>query len=58
MIRRMCIKDDLHGVISLFENIEKAIDDKFFVCKILIDLQKGLIMQIITYCFINLPMTE
>ena len=58
MIRRMCIKDDLHGVISLFENIEKAIDDKFFVCKILIDLQKGLIMQIITYCFINLPVTE
>lgn len=58
MIRRMCIKDDLHGVISLFENNEKAIDDKFFVCKILIDLQKGLIMQIITYCFINLPVTE
>ena len=30
-----------HAVISLMENIEKAIDDKMFVCGIFVDLQKA-----------------
>ena len=30
-----------HAVISLIENIEKAIDNKIFVCEIFVDLQKA-----------------
>ena len=30
-----------HAVISLIENIEKAIDNKMFVCKVFVDLQKA-----------------
>ena len=30
-----------HAVISLIENIEKAIDNKMFVCGVLVDLQKA-----------------
>ena len=29
-----------HAVINLTENIEKAIDDKMFVCGVFVDLQK------------------
>ena len=29
-----------HAVISLIENIEKAIDNKVFVCRVFVDLQK------------------
>ena len=29
-----------HAVISLIENIEKAIDNKMFVCAVFVDLQK------------------
>ena len=47
-----------HAVISLIENIEKAIDNKMFVCRVFVDLQKALIMQIITYCFINFHIME
>ena len=31
----------LHAVISLIENIEKAIDNKMFVCSVFVDLQKA-----------------
>ena len=30
-----------HAVISLIENIEKAIDNKMFVCGVFVDLQKA-----------------
>ena len=30
-----------HAVISLIENIEKAIDNKMFVCRVFVDLQKA-----------------
>ena len=30
-----------HAVISLIENIEKAIDNKMFACGVFIDLQKA-----------------
>ena len=30
-----------HAVISLIENIEKAIDNKIFVCRVFVDLQKA-----------------
>ena len=30
-----------HVVISLIENIEKAIDNKMFVCGVFVDLQKA-----------------
>ena len=31
----------VHAVISLIENIEKAIDNKMFACGVFIDLQKA-----------------
>ena len=31
----------VHTVISLIENIEKAIDNKMFVCGVFVDLQKA-----------------
>ena len=47
-----------HAVTSLIENTEKTIDNKMFVCRVFVDLQKALIMQIITYCFINFHIME
>ena len=49
MTRRFYTKNNLdfkkkistaHAVISLIENIEKAIDNKMFVCGVFVDLQK------------------
>ena len=33
-----------HAVISLIKNIERAIDNKMFVCGVFVDLQKHLIL--------------
>ena len=48
-----------HAVISLIENIEKAIDNKLFLfVESLLTCKKHLIQLIITYCFINFHIME
>ena len=47
-----------HAVIILIENIEKAIENKLFVCGVFVDLQKAFDKLIITYCFINFNFME
>ena len=46
------------AVISLIENIEKAIDNKLLFVEYLLTCKKHLIQLIITYCFINFHIME